>query len=113
MWTTPRQKIAFLLVTSVTLFAAGCVTGSPIRTTTTAPSSVAPGSAPATADDKGPIGGDWKKWLEPPPRDEPQPRFSCAQRKYTAPPVWYDTTATYSWKIANRGATPLRVHVVT
>jgi hypothetical protein len=52
-------------------------------------------------------------WLAPPPPEQPQPKLACDRPEYDAEPVWYGQRVTFSWEVANTGAAPLRIHMVT
>jgi hypothetical protein len=54
---------------------------------------------------------DQKTELTPPPPDQPQPKFVCAQTKVIAEPVWQGKTAEFSFAIRNEGQAPLAIRV--
>ncbi len=69
-------------------------------------------SARAARDESnGPADGDWKRWLTPPPEDQPQPRFVCERPIHQTGPVWVGATTEFSWEVTNAGAAPLRLEL--
>jgi hypothetical protein len=52
-------------------------------------------------------------WLEPPPADQPQPKYVCDDPNSPIPTVWKGQTATFSWVVRNGGQAPLRLHSAT
>ncbi len=54
---------------------------------------------------------DQKAKLTPPPPDQPQPKFVCAQTRVIAEPVWQGKTVEFSFAISNEGQAPLAIRV--
>lgn len=49
--------------------------------------------------------------LSPPPPDQPQPKFVCANEKIVLDAVWKGERAAFVWEVKNEGAGPLEVQV--
>ncbi len=48
-------------------------------------------------------------WLQPPPPDQPQPRFVCEKRSVDAGDVWEGSKTKAVWTVWNAGDAPLRM----
>ena len=49
--------------------------------------------------------------LTPPPVDQPQPKFACAERKAVAEGTWGGKAAEFTFTIGNDGEVPLAVRL--
>ncbi len=52
-----------------------------------------------------------KQDLTPPPLDQPQPKFVCAQATATVDPVWQGLPIKFEYVISNGGEGPLRIEL--
>ena len=68
-----------------------------------------PDAAISLDESDGPRDGDWKRWLTPPPPDQPQPKLVCDRPLQEVAPIWEGAITTYTWEFANGGQVPLRV----
>ncbi len=79
------------------------------RAATTQPATTQPG-APPKKEGCGATGGPAID-LNPPPPDQPQPKFACQQKKVVTEGVWQGKTAEFSFTIGNEGEALLAVRI--
>ena len=72
-------------------------------------------AAPATdaqeKDDEGCGDRSTKLDMEPPPLDQPQPRWECEQTELEIEPVWYGKPAEFVFKVRNVGEGVLNIKI--
>jgi len=49
--------------------------------------------------------------MNPPPKGQPQPKFTCKQQKVVLDPIWQGEAAVFAFDFSNTGQAPLKVHL--